>query len=223
MGNDLVKNYDLEKEPTGLAGLQSLWKVFSGSKKDKGKQIVSVFITEKKFLDKSSKVTREEGINILRKQAQSLAKFRHPSILSLVEPLLEDSKSMAFVTERVQECLANCFSKGEVKELYGSELELKMHIIELLEALNFLHNDAKTVSLGISPENIYKTMDGRWKLGGFVFSTQLINTESSTSLNVDFSTSDSPLKSYPNLNYSAPEIVCVPSKFVFSATTKPHV
>ena len=55
-------------------------------------------------------------------------------------------------------------------EIYQSELEFKMHINELLNALSFFHNDAKISHLGVSPENIYVTTDGKWKLGGMIFS-----------------------------------------------------
>lgn len=47
--------------------------------------------------------------------------------------------------------------------------------MELLEALNFLHNSVKLVHLGINLNNIYITHEGKWKLGGFTFSQNLIN------------------------------------------------
>jgi SCY1-like protein 2 len=62
-----------------------------------------------------------------------------------------------------------------ISEIYQSELELKMHINEILNALSFFHNDAKISHLGICPENIYITNDGKWKLGGMIFSYQLLN------------------------------------------------
>ena len=64
---------------------------------------------------------------------------------------------------------------GKFIDHCSSELELKIHILELLEALNFLHNSVKLVHLGINLNNIYITSDGKWKLGGFVYSQNLTN------------------------------------------------
>lgn len=52
MGSALTKNYDLEKESYLSAGLHGLWKVYRGKKKDRGFMDVSIFIFEKKLLDK---------------------------------------------------------------------------------------------------------------------------------------------------------------------------
>ena len=43
-------------------------------------------------------------------------------------------------------------------------------ILELVEAINFMHNTAKTIHANIAPENIYVTKEGRIKLGGLNFS-----------------------------------------------------
>lgn len=48
---------------------------------------VSVFIFEKKTLDKKklSQNQKDEIVAILKKDAQNLAKLRHPNLLSLIE------------------------------------------------------------------------------------------------------------------------------------------
>lgn len=38
----------------------------------------------------------------MKKEAQTLAKLKHPNILGLVEPIREDDKSIVFVTEPVK-------------------------------------------------------------------------------------------------------------------------
>lgn len=40
-------------------------------------------------------------------------------------------------------------------------------MLELMEAVHFLHNTAKILHMNISPENIYITKEGRVKLAGF--------------------------------------------------------
>lgn len=52
MGSQLTKNYDIDKEPYMQAGMHNLWKVYRGKKKDRGNMDVSIFIFEKKQLEK---------------------------------------------------------------------------------------------------------------------------------------------------------------------------
>ena len=93
-----------------------------------------------------------------------------------------------------------------------------MHLLELLQALSFFHNDVKMAHLGISPENIYVTLNGKWKLGGMVFTTQLLNDKKGDSSNVDFNArNDGLLVMGPNPNFSAPEVYDMPSKCCFSS------
>lgn len=80
---------------------------------------------------------------------------------------------MGFVVERLEGNLKLLIQTGKLVDHCASELELKTHILELLEALSFLHNSVKLVHNGINLNNIYVTSDGKWKLGGFVFSQNL--------------------------------------------------
>lgn len=68
---------------------------------------------------------------------------------------------MAFITERVENTLANLIQENNINELYPTEIEIKMHMSEILDALSFFHNDNKMCHLGISPENIYITSSGK--------------------------------------------------------------
>lgn len=52
MGSQLTKNYDIDKEPYMQAGMHNMWKVYRGKKKDRGNMDVSIFIFEKKNLEK---------------------------------------------------------------------------------------------------------------------------------------------------------------------------
>jgi SCY1-like protein 2 len=92
MGSSLTKNYDLDKEPYMHGGLHNLWKVYRGKKKDAGNRDCSVFIFEKKTLDKKKigQTQKDEIINMLKKEAQNLMKLRHPNLLSLIEQPMED-------------------------------------------------------------------------------------------------------------------------------------
>jgi serine/threonine protein kinase len=60
-------------------------------------------------------------------------------------------------------------SKENLRDKIPSVLEIKCIMLELLETLNFLHQNAKCVHGGISPENLFITESGKVKLGGFNF------------------------------------------------------
>ena len=108
-------------------------------------------------------------------------KLKHPSILRIIEQPQEDEKYYVFVTEPIEYSLA-CLSKidnshGEnsqydhLKEKIPCILEIKCLILELLEALNFMHQNAKCIHAGLSPENLYITKEGKLKIAGLNFCT----------------------------------------------------
>jgi hypothetical protein len=77
---------------------------------------------------------------------------------------------LAFITEPFEYPLSYLVSSNLLELLYSSELEFKIHINELIQVISFFHNDVKMVHLGICPQNIYVTKEGKWKLGGMIFS-----------------------------------------------------
>lgn len=102
-------------------------------------------------------------------------KIRHPSVLNLIEPPGEDDKYIVFITEPVAytlDCLSDTgagASKEHLRDKIPSVLEIKCIMLEILETLNFLHQNAKCVHGAISPENLFVTEKGKIKLGGFNF------------------------------------------------------
>lgn len=220
MGNQLIKNYDIQKEPSFVGGFASLWRIFPGTKQDRstqGPSQVSIFMLDKKNFDKAHKTIKEDIFVFLRKET-FLAKYKHPHCLSMVEPLAEDNKNMGFVTEYTQSSLQNYINSNNVAEFYSTDFETKMHLLELLQALAFFHNDLKAAHLGVSPENIYVTANGKWKLGGMIFSTQVVSSQFADCSNIDFSSKfESYLKTIPNLDFSAPEVCDTPSKCCFGS------
>lgn len=76
-----------------------MWKVYRAIKADKSKREVSIFIFDKKSIDKSLKKHREDIYAFIRKESQSLAKYKHPGIVGLIEPMMEDEKNIVFITE----------------------------------------------------------------------------------------------------------------------------
>ena len=165
----MTKNYDIEKEPYMHAGLHNMWKVFRGRKKTAPNNEVSVFMFDKKGgKNKSQKVT-QQVYDQLKADATNLTKFRHPSLLNLVEAPLEDKTVIAFISEPVDFNLAALSFDHNLRDRIPGELDLKCMVLELMECINFLHANAKTIHMNLSPENIYVTKEGKLKVGGLNF------------------------------------------------------
>ena len=176
-GTQLTKNYEVDKEPYMQAGLHSLWSVFAAKRKGRENQEVSIFMLDKRLWDKkkseldnpnSSPSMKDDAINLMKKDPMNLMKLRHPSILNLIEQPAEDDKYVVFITEPVT-CSLNCLLKEEFREKIPSILEVKCIVLEIMEALNFMHQNAKCVHGGISPENLYLTKTGKVKIAGLNF------------------------------------------------------
>lgn len=196
MGNPLLKNYNIEKDHFLTGGFNNLWKIYKGSRKDR-KQDVCIFVLEKKVLDKFPQEEREEILNSLKKEAAALVKFKHPSILSIYEQVLEDKQSLIFVTEPIQYTLSSWIETSG-----ASKLEIKLMITEVCHVLNFLHDDAHVIHGSLNPENIFIDTQGHIKLSGLGFSLS-DPPISGIECQLNFSLQNS----IPNLSYIAPEIV----------------
>jgi hypothetical protein len=150
-GTALTKNYDMEKEPYMQAGLHQLWSVYKAKKKGRENQDVSIFMLDKKLWDKKKSELdhtgypapnmREEAVNTMKKDPLNLMKLRHPTILNLIEQPGEDDRYIVFITEPVEYSLACLLdkSKDHLRDKVPCMLEVKCMVLELLEALNFLH------------------------------------------------------------------------------------
>lgn len=67
-----------------------LWKIYSGYKKSTN-QPASIFLLEKRQLDKWSKTEREHIIEVIKKGVAQLSRLKHPQILT-VQHTLEESR-----------------------------------------------------------------------------------------------------------------------------------
>ncbi|TXT13561.1 hypothetical protein VHUM_00928 [Vanrija humicola] len=137
-----------------------LWKVLSATHKTTGKD-VSVWVFEKKVLD-GLRSGREYVIEQLKKEATALSRLRHPDILHMVEPLEETRAELTFVTETVTATLGNLIAaaksgKGrsdDTGEVDLDEVEIQKGTLQIAKGLGFLHQQAKSVHLNLSPDAI---------------------------------------------------------------------
>uniref|UniRef100_A0A0D3ER89 Protein kinase domain-containing protein n=1 Tax=Oryza barthii TaxID=65489 RepID=A0A0D3ER89_9ORYZ len=155
---------------------------------------------------------------------QALAKASaviEKTVTTTVQEALDETKAaMAMATEPVFASVANALgcldNVGKVpKELKGMEmglLEVKHGLLQVSETLDFLHNNAHLAHRAISPETVFITSNGSWKLGGFGFALSVDQaTGSLTSTQQfhysDYDVEDTALPLQPSLNYTAPELV----------------
>ena len=143
-----------------------LWKIYHGTHKVR-KQEVCVFVFEKKSLERFPKSEHNEILLTLKCEAHTLVKFKHPSLLSVVEPFVEDKNSLGFVTERFDYTLNSWMASTK-----PSKLEIKQMVIELAKAILFLHNDAHVVHNNLNPDIIFIDVNNKIKISGLSFSVE---------------------------------------------------
>lgn len=209
MGQTLIKNYTLEKDPYLTGGYKNFWKIYKGTHKIR-ETLASVFVFDKKVLDQySNKDEKEEILLLLRKESQNLQKFKHPGILGIQEQLIEDKTSLAFVTEYIPHSISSWIGTGMV-----SRLEVKLIFIELIEVFRFLEEDAKVIHTNISPDSIFLDEKGKIKVSGFNF--PVIDPPQSGGESQMLKRSTYP-NAYPDLYYSSPEAVNPKEKVTYKS------
>ncbi|KAF2833065.1 protein kinase domain-containing protein ppk32 [Ophiobolus disseminans] len=204
--SNISSNYTISPQPTSFAGP---WKIYDAKKKSTGKA-ASVFVFDKKSLEPPAgagfggrsaasglKRAHEEVVERLRKEASSLARLRHPSVLELVEPL-EDTRGggLQFATEPVTASLAGLLQEKDEQEKAGGvggrrsryvieeadgqkrrreleidELEIQKGLLQVAKGLEFLHESAGLVHANLTPDAIFINAKSDWKISGLGFST----------------------------------------------------
>lgn len=227
-GNPVTREYEISSY-TCTAGPSQLWKVYKGYKKST-KQEASIFVFEKRTLERCSKTEQERIMDLLRRGVFQLTRLRHPQILTVQHPLEESRESLAFAAEPVFRSLADLIKdsgttssetsagqKGE--KLY--EVEVKHGFVQIGEGLVFLHNNVKMLHGNINPETILVNEQGTWKIFGFDFC--VLNSSSADAEPFwpckDYSYNQHPY-TVPNLDYLAPEYAlsssCSPASDIYS-------
>ncbi|KAF9052742.1 kinase-like domain-containing protein [Panaeolus papilionaceus] len=145
-----------------------LWKVQSAWHKVTNKR-VSVWTFDKRGpdLDRLSPPAKERVMEVMKLEASSLGRLRHPSILEMVEPLEETRFEMVFATEPVLSSLSIAIpDSGRTSAVELDEIEIQKGILQLCKGLSFLHTSAKLIHSNICPETIIINGAGDWKISG---------------------------------------------------------
>ena len=201
--SNIAANYTISTTPNSISGA---WKVYDGKKKSTGKA-VSVFVFDRRSLEPQSgglsrgsggsslRKLHDEVIARIKKEANLLARLRHPSILELAEPI-EDTRSggLMFATEPVTASLAGLLQEKDDQERAGriagrpsrfvieeadgqkskneleiDELQIQKGLLQISQGLEFLHDSACLVHGNMTPDAIYINIKSDWKIAGFGF------------------------------------------------------
>ena len=196
--SNITANYEIAKEPTAIAGA---WTIFDAKKRSTTVQ-ASVFVFKRESLEAGSggfgarvsatsiRKAQDEVVERLKKEASSLARLRHPSILQLVEPVEETrSGGLMFATEPVLASLSGALLKKDVTESVSTsgrshredrvskafrdvevdELEVQKGLLQVAKGLEFLHDSAKLVHGNLNPGAIFINAKSDWKISGLAF------------------------------------------------------
>ncbi|CAM6090431.1 unnamed protein product [Calypogeia fissa] len=223
-----LQDYEL-LDQVGSGGPGLIWKLYSGRPRNKAMQVhipeVCVWVLDKKSLVDLrlragiSKAAEDAFLDVVRADAAQLMRLRHPGVVKVIQGLDESKGAMAMVTEPIFASVANVLGRldnvgntpKELKNLELSQLEIKHGLLQLAETLGFLHNNAHLIHRGISPEAVYITASGAWKLAGFGFAVnveQSLNDGSSAQAfhYPDYDVEENAMPLQPLLEYAAPEI-----------------
>ncbi|KAL8243815.1 hypothetical protein R6Q59_010073 [Mikania micrantha] len=243
--SNIISAYEISKQPTATSGV---WTIFDAKKKNTGAQ-ASVFVFERKLLDvqpsgldrrtsaTSVRKIQDEVVERLKKEASSLARLRHPSILQLVEPV-EDTRSggLMFATEPIIASLSGALAQKDRNDRtangrrdtrdYGvspasrasqeidlDELEIQKGLLQVAKGLEFLHDSAKLVHGNLTPDAIFINAKSDWKISGLSFAGPPDRAEGHQSMpqislsEVLYHDARIPPTVQLNLDYSSPDFV----------------
>lgn len=210
MGNKILTQYDVQKEACYYS-TDLKWRLHSASFKERPEEKLTIFLFEKKTVERYPKNTKEQILEVLKKDATSLQRLRHPQILSVLEALSEERSTLAFATKPVVGTVAQLLEHNR-QEL--TNLEMKCGLLDVAEALQFLHQDAKTAHLSLGPHSIFIDPQGKWLLGGLGCSLSGVQWGQLVDCPFAFAGGDSAgqLSPEPPPRYAAPEMCGMPAK-----------
>ncbi|KAF5391896.1 hypothetical protein D9757_001705 [Collybiopsis confluens] len=186
-----------------------LWKVQGATHKVTNKR-VSVWSFDKKGpdLERLGPLVRDRTLEVLKAEASALSRFRHPSILEMVEPFEETRTELTFATEPVLSSLELAIpGVGKLASLVElDEVEIQKGILQICKGLQFLHSSAQLIHSHLCPESVIINRAGDWKISGLGLTIPLLQPNGSAT-HWEFPTFDGRVPSYiqRSFDYMAPE------------------
>lgn len=166
----------------------------------------------------------------LKREASSLARLRHPSILQLVEPVEETrGGGLMFATEAVLASLSGALAQKDrassnnrrydtpsataSNAVEVDELEVQKGLLQVAKGLEFLHDSAKLVHGNLTPDALFINAKSDWKISGLGFAGPPSNAEGHQTLpqlslsEVLYNDPRLPPSVQLNLDYTSPDFV----------------
>ncbi|ERL92915.1 hypothetical protein D910_10220 [Dendroctonus ponderosae] len=183
----------------------------------------SVFVFEKRCAEKLHKPKRKETVTeILRNSIKELELYKHPKLLLVLHNIEECDNTLAFASEPVYASLANIFAFQEAvtttsspggtqqppmkpgvmqREYNFLDIEHKYGLLQITEALAFLHFTGHVIHKNVCPGSILVTKRGTWKLAGMEFVEKLHDAQDGQEVPCQPWTSRLSKMVQPNLDY----------------------
>lgn len=212
----LQKEYivDFDRQ-CGSGGLGLCWKLFDGvDKKTKSKVTIMTFSRKDLVrIIKSRRGDNDRFVSLLRKEVERGIKFKHPSCLRVVAPMLSVRGEVGFVAERVKCSLSDILGDSacdaipaELSRYKLGALQLRAGLAQLCDAVLFVHRSAQMAHGFISPQTVYVTESGDWKLFGFQFAEHLATSHDEAPVSWDW-TDRNEVAYLPAMECAAPEMM----------------
>ncbi|XP_034232487.1 SCY1-like protein 2 isoform X3 [Thrips palmi] len=197
------------------------------------KEEASIFLFEKRLAEKLHKPKRKDTVcEVLRGSVRQLERFRHPKILQVLHSVEECNETLAFASEPILASLANILAYHEAsgsgasgapstgashpntvqrppphaKDYSFLDLEIKYGLLQLTEALSYLHYTHHMLHRHVCPASIFVNKRGVWKLGGLEFTERLNEADPQEPMPISPWTSRVSKLCQPDLDYIAPEV-----------------
>ncbi|KAJ4501787.1 other/SCY1 protein kinase [Lentinula lateritia] len=186
-----------------------LWKVQGATHKITNKK-VSVWSFDKRGpeMERLRPSAKERTMEVLKAEAAALSRFRHPSILEMVEPPEETRSELIFATEPVISSLELAIpGSGKLASLVElDEVEIQKGILQICKGLSFLHSSAQLIHSHLCPETIMINRAGDWKISGLGLTIPLLQPDGSAT-RWEFPMFDGRIPTYiqRSFDYTAPE------------------
>uniref|UniRef100_A0A0K3CTW3 BY PROTMAP: gi/342319027/gb/EGU10979.1/ Other/SCY1 protein kinase [Rhodotorula glutinis ATCC 204091] n=1 Tax=Rhodotorula toruloides TaxID=5286 RepID=A0A0K3CTW3_RHOTO len=215
-----------------------VWKVVRAKHNGGSGRVVSIWTADKGTLVGSGSSRRggasrdrerdaerlKYAVDVLKKEASSLSRLRHPCVLEMAEPMEESRSTIMFATEPVTASLRQAINASdaahdssrrgsyrskEEQDLELDEVEVQKGLSQLGKGLQFLHESAKLVHGNLRPESVIINAKGDWKLSGFGLAQDLFSPNG-VPAKWEFPAYDPalPPTCQRDYDYIAPEYIC---------------
>ncbi|KEG13443.1 hypothetical protein DQ04_01001060 [Trypanosoma grayi] len=140
-------------------GKNNLLRIQDALETSTGKPVSIVSVDVKEIVTRCSTAAEVQyTLNAFKNGVSLLTRLRHPGILQVVRPIVEDKKHLRFVTERISSLLPLELSNGTL-----SKQEKLLELFKLAKVIQFIHERAGYLLCDFSPEAVC-IVDGEWKV-----------------------------------------------------------